>query len=67
LQNPSEVSEDNLSNVRQEANRLFRNKKREYLKDKINMLKSNIKSNNIRDLHRGINELTRVTNLELSW
>jgi hypothetical protein len=35
------VNEDNLSNVRQEASRHFRNKKREYLKDKINELKSN--------------------------
>jgi retron-type reverse transcriptase len=32
------VNEDNLVNVRQEASRHFRNKKREYLKDKINEL-----------------------------
>jgi hypothetical protein len=30
LQDPSEVNEDNLSNVRREAIRHFRNKKREY-------------------------------------
>jgi hypothetical protein len=36
LQDPSEVNEDNLSNIRWEASRHFRNKKREYLKDKIN-------------------------------
>jgi hypothetical protein len=35
------VNEDNLSNVRREASRRFRNKKREYLKDKINVLESN--------------------------
>jgi hypothetical protein len=29
---------DNLNNVRREASRHFRNKKREYLKDKINEL-----------------------------
>jgi hypothetical protein len=34
LQDTSEVNEDNLSNVRREASRHFRNKKREYLKDK---------------------------------
>jgi hypothetical protein len=38
LQDPSEVNEDNLSEVRWEANRHFRNKKREYLKDKIKEL-----------------------------
>jgi hypothetical protein len=41
LQDQNVVNEDNLSNVRQEASRHFRNKKREYLKDKINELKSN--------------------------
>jgi hypothetical protein len=46
----------NLSNVRQEASTHFRNKKREYLKDKINVLESNSTSNNIRDLYRGIYE-----------
>jgi hypothetical protein len=50
LQDPSVVNEDNLSNVRQEANRHFMNKKREYLKDKINELESNSKNKNIRDL-----------------
>jgi hypothetical protein len=49
-QDPSVVNEDNLSNVRQEANRHFMNKKREYLKDKINELESNSKNKNIRDL-----------------
>jgi hypothetical protein len=34
LQNPSEINGDNLNNVRHEASRHFRNKKREYLKDK---------------------------------
>jgi hypothetical protein len=36
LQDPSEVNEDNLSNVRREGSGHFRIKKREYLKDKIN-------------------------------
>jgi hypothetical protein len=33
LQDPSEINGDNLNNVRREASRYFRNKKREYLKD----------------------------------
>jgi hypothetical protein len=59
LQDPSEANEDNLSDVRQEASRHFRNKKREYLKDKINELESNSKNMNIRDLYRGINEFKK--------
>jgi hypothetical protein len=38
LQDPSEINGDNLNNVRLQASRYFRNKKREYLKDKINEL-----------------------------
>jgi hypothetical protein len=49
------VKENNLSNVRREASGHFRNKKREYLKDKVNELESNSKNKNIRDLYRGIN------------
>jgi hypothetical protein len=54
LQDSGEVNEDNLSDVRREARRHFRNKKREYLKDKIN--ESNCKNQNITDMCRGINE-----------
>jgi hypothetical protein len=61
------VNEDNLSDVRREASRHFGNKKKEYLKDKINELESNSKNKNIRDLYRGINELRMVTILELTW
>jgi hypothetical protein len=32
----NEINEDNMNNVRREAGRHFRNKKREYPKDKIN-------------------------------
>jgi hypothetical protein len=59
LQDPSVVNEDNLSNVRQEASRHFRNNKREYLKDKINELESNSKNKNIRDLYRDINDFKK--------
>jgi hypothetical protein len=56
LQDTSVVNEDNLSNVRREVSRHFSNKKREYLKNKINELKSNSMNTNIKDLCRGINE-----------
>jgi hypothetical protein len=59
LQDPNEVNEDNQSRVRWEASRHFRNKKREYLKDKINKLEWNSKNRNIRDLYRGINEFKK--------
>jgi hypothetical protein len=54
LQDPSEINGDNLNNVRREASRHFRNKRREYLRDKIDELATNSKNKNIRDLHRGI-------------
>jgi hypothetical protein len=67
LQDPSEVNEDNLSSVRREASRHFRNKKREYLKDKINEINLNSKNKNIGDLYRAITEFKkgyqRKTNL----
>jgi hypothetical protein len=53
------VNEDKLSNVQQEVSRHFRNKKREYLKDKINEFESNSKNKDIRDLYRGINEFKK--------
>jgi hypothetical protein len=56
LQDPSEMNGDNLNNVRREASRNFRNKKREYLKDKIKDLAMNSKNKNMRDLSREINE-----------
>jgi hypothetical protein len=59
LQDPSEINGDNLNNVRLEASRHFRNKKSEYLKDKINYLARNSKSKNTKDLYRGISEFKR--------
>jgi hypothetical protein len=67
LQDPGEVNEDYLTNVKRETSRHFRNKKREYFKDKINELESNNKNKNIRNLYRGINEFKKgcqpITNL----
>jgi hypothetical protein len=59
LQDPREINGDKLSSVRREVSRHFRNKKREYLKDKINELATNSKKKNIRNLYRGINEFKR--------
>ena len=44
LQNPNQSNVDNLSNVRREASRHFRNKKEEYLKAKLMNLKLTIRS-----------------------
>jgi hypothetical protein len=43
LQDPREANEDNLIDLRREASKHFRHKKREYLKDQINKLESNSK------------------------
>jgi hypothetical protein len=59
LQDPNEINGDTLNNVRREASRHFRNKKKEYLKDKINELEMNSKNKNIRDLYRGISDENR--------
>jgi hypothetical protein len=59
LQNPNQTNRDNLQNLRRETSRIFRNKKREHLKGKINELDTNNKNKNIRDLYRGINEFKK--------
>jgi hypothetical protein len=59
LQDPSEINEVNLNNVRREASRHFKNKMGEYLKDKINELATNSKNKNTRDLYSRINEFKR--------
>jgi predicted metallo-beta-lactamase superfamily hydrolase len=56
LQDPGKINGDNLNNIRCEASRHFRNKKREYLKNKINQLATNSKNKNSRDLYRVTNE-----------
>jgi hypothetical protein len=44
LQNPNQINGDDLQNLRRETSRTFRNKKRVYLKGKINELGTNIKT-----------------------
>jgi hypothetical protein len=48
-----------VNNIRHEASRHFRNKKREYMKDRINKLATSSKNKSIRDLHRRINEFKK--------
>ena len=59
IQDPSQSKVDNLNNVRHEASRHFRNKKKAYLKAKIEELETNTKINNIRDLYKGINDFKK--------
>jgi hypothetical protein len=59
LQNPNQSNGDNLNNVRREAHRHFKNKKKEYLKAKINELETTSKNKNTRDLNRGINDFKK--------
>jgi hypothetical protein len=61
------VNEDNLNNVRREASRHFRNKEREYLKDKINEIELNSKNRNSRDLYRDITELKKDYQPKTNW
>jgi hypothetical protein len=53
LKDPSEINGGYLNNIRRAARRHLRNKKREYLKDKINELATNSK-NKKRYLYRGM-------------
>jgi hypothetical protein len=68
LHNPSETNGHNLKKVRCEASRQFSiNNKRKYLKEKTNKLAMISQNKNIRDFYRGIEELRRAANLEISY
>jgi len=56
IQDPSQSIVDILNNVRREVSRHFRNKKKAYLRAKIEELETNSKILNIRDLYRGFND-----------
>ena len=56
IQDPSRSNVDNLNNIRHDASRHFRNKKKAYLKVKIEELETNSKIINVMDLYRGIND-----------
>ena len=65
MQDPSGNSVDNLNNVRHDASRHFRNKKKAYLKAKIEELETDSKINNVRDLYSGINDFKQGYQPEL--
>jgi len=59
IQDPSQSNVDILDNVRREVSRNFRNKKKTYLRAKIEELETKSKIQNIRDLYRGINDFKK--------
>ena len=59
IQDPSQSNVDNLNNIRRDASRHFRNKKKAYLKVKVEELETNSKTNKARDLYRGINDFKK--------
>ena len=59
VQDPSQSNVDNLNGVRREASRRFRNKKKAYLKVKIDELATYSKIKNIMDLLRGISDFMK--------
>ncbi|KAJ4443973.1 hypothetical protein ANN_05762 [Periplaneta americana] len=56
LQDQVEVNRDNYFNERREASGTLRNKKRGYLKEKLNGVETNSNNKNIRDLYKGIKD-----------
>jgi len=54
IQDPRKSNLDDLNNLRREVSRHFRNKKKAYMRAKIEELETNSKIKNIRDLYRGI-------------
>jgi len=59
IQDPSRSNVGNLTNVRHEVSRHFRNKKKAYLRAKIEELETNSKIQNIRDLYRSIRDFKK--------
>jgi len=59
LQDPCQSNVDNLNTVRREVGLHFRNKRKEYLRAKIEELEANSKIHIIRDLCRGINDFKK--------
>jgi len=66
VQDPDQSNVDNLNNVRREANRHFRNKKKVYLKAEIEELETNSRIKKMLGTCIGASvTLTRVTRLEI--
>ncbi|PSN38709.1 hypothetical protein C0J52_19477 [Blattella germanica] len=54
MREPNEQYSEQLCSIRRETTRFLKNKKREYLKEKINDLEINARNRNIRELYLGI-------------
>jgi len=66
IQDPRQSNVDILNNVRREVSRHFRNKKKTFLRDKIEELETNSKIQNIRGLYKGASiTLKRGTSLDV--
>jgi hypothetical protein len=59
MQDPSQSNVENLNKVRRDVSRHLRNKKKAYMKAKIEELETNSKIKNVRDLYRGINDFKK--------
>ena len=59
IQDRSQSNVDILNNVRREVSRHFRNKKKAYLRAKVEKLETNSKIQNIRDLYTGIDDFRK--------
>ena len=59
IQDTGQSNVDILNNVRREVSRHFRDKKKAYLRAKIEELETSSKIQNIRDLYRGINDFKK--------
>jgi hypothetical protein len=59
MMDPSESNVENLNKVRRNASRHIRNKKKAYLKAKIEELETNSEIKNFRDLYQGISDFKK--------
>jgi hypothetical protein len=59
IQDSSQSNVDSLNNIRRDAGRYFGNKRKVYLKAKIEELETNSKIKNIRDFYRGISDFNK--------
>jgi len=65
LQDPNQNNIANENSIRHEASRHFRNKKKKYLRAKIDKHETDSKIKYIRDLYRIVSVFEKVTSLEL--
>ena len=67
IQDPSQSDVDILNNVRREVRRHFRDKKKAYLRAKIEELETNSMIQNTRDLYRGNNDFMKGYSRNEIW